>query len=225
MIRRFVQRLMGPFLVSQVLMSGLVHQAAGQSAVMLEDTASRCTIFRALSARVPAECQGRSRSIVLNAPSPATMVASNAPVATGGVSSVSVPAAATSTFPEAARPDRRYAFSTRIPFAFDSYQLSPEAYPLLDTLAAVLKDGLMIEKVVRIEGHTDSTGLDEYNLILSTRRALAVQRYLSERHGIASARLPVVGKGKYELYDPERPTDAVNRRVQFVNVSDSGERR
>ena len=38
-------------------------------------------------------------------------------------------------------------------------------------------------------------------------------------------RLPAVGKGKTALYDPEHPFDAVNRRVQFVNLTDSAGRR
>jgi outer membrane protein OmpA-like peptidoglycan-associated protein len=96
---------------------------------------------------------------------------------------------------------------------------------VLDTLAAVLKDPYMAGKVVRIEGHTDTTGSDEYNVLLSYRRAVAVQQYLRDHHGLLTERLPAMGKGKAELYDPSRPTDAVNRRVQFVNMSDSGGQR
>jgi outer membrane protein OmpA-like peptidoglycan-associated protein len=118
--------------------------------------------------------------------------------------------------------DPLYAFATRIQFAFDSYQLPPEAHQLLDTLAAVLQDPLMRDKVVRIEGHTDSVGSEDYNLVLSSKRAVAVQHYLSARHSLALERLPTLGKGKFELYDLNHPTDARNRRVQFVNVSDSG---
>ena len=205
MTRRCTQRLMVACMVSQILVYGLAFQAAGQGVMMLHDDASRCTIFRALSAQVPPDCQGRFRSIVFQ----------NATALAPGPHNAPAPA----------QPERIYAFATRIPFAFASQQLTPEAHQLLDTLATVLKDPLMAGKMVRIEGHTDSVGSDAYNMRLSSRRAVAVQRYLHARHGLATAQIPAVGRGKYALYDPDHPSDAVNRRVQFVNVSDSGDRR
>ena len=119
---------------------------------------------------------------------------------------------------------RVYAFATRIQFALDSAQLAPEAYPLLEALAQVLKDPVMASKVIRIEGHTDSAGAAAYNQRLSAQRAASVQRYLHTVHGVPLAQIPAVGKGKTALYDPSRPFDAVNRRVQFVNLTDSAGR-
>jgi outer membrane protein OmpA-like peptidoglycan-associated protein len=116
---------------------------------------------------------------------------------------------------------RVYAFATRIQFAWNSAQLAPAAYPLLDTLAQVLKEPAMTNKVIQIEGHTDSAGSDAYNQRLSAQRAASVQRYLHTVHGLPLSRIPAVGKGKAELYDPAHPFDAVNRRVQFVNLTDS----
>jgi outer membrane protein OmpA-like peptidoglycan-associated protein len=117
-----------------------------------------------------------------------------------------------------------YAFTTRIPFAWDSAQLAPAAHRLLDTLAAVLQDTLMADKVVRIEGHTDSAGSDAYNQRLSYRRAVAVQQYLADAHGLPRVRLSVVGRGKAALYDPAHPFAPSNRRVEFVNLTDSAAR-
>ena len=79
----------------------------------------------------------------------------------------------------------------------------------------------MADKVIRIEGHTDSAGSDAYNQRLSYRRAVAVQQYLADAHGLPRARLPVVGRGKAELYDPAHPFAPSNRRVEFVNLTDS----
>src|SRR5690349_15817465 len=121
MTRRYTQRLMISLLASQLLICSLAFQAAGQSAVMLQDDASRCTIFRALSAQVPPDCHSRTRSIVMQPPA--------APVSAPVLASVPPPQA-----PAPAPPERIYAFATRIPFAFDSAQLTPEAYPLLNTL-------------------------------------------------------------------------------------------
>src|SRR6266446_447435 len=117
--------------------------------------------------------------------------------------------------------ERVYTFTTRIPFGWDSTRLAPEAHQAIDTLAEVLQDAAMANKVLRIEGHTDSTGSDAYNQRLSYRWAVAVQQYLRAAHGHAPSRLPVVGRGKADIYDPAHPYDPSNRRVEFMNRTDS----
>jgi hypothetical protein len=52
---------------------------------------------------------------------------------------------------------------------------------------------------VRVAGHTDDRGSDEYNLALGQRRAASVKRFLTER-GVDDARVEIVSFGK------ERPT-------------------
>jgi peptidoglycan-associated lipoprotein len=74
----------------------------------------------------------------------------------------------------------------------------------------------MTDLSIRIEGHADERGSDEYNLALSNRRAIAAMRYLVNQ-GIAQERLEAVGYGE------ERPLDsaeteaawAKNRRDEF----------
>ena len=203
---------------SSLLFISLAFPAVATEVVMLEDTASPCAIMRALSPQVGAQCPPlRPRSVVLLPAKAAAVV----PVATAPVTT---PAAAAQ--PVASRTDgtaapRVYAFATRIQFALDSARLAPEAYPLLEALAQVLKDPAMAGKVIRIEGHTDSAGSAAYNQRLSAQRAASVQRYLHTVHGVPLAQIPAVGKGKTELNDPSRPFDGVNRRVQFVNLTDS----
>ena len=200
-------------LVSPLLVASLVLPAVAADVVMLEDTASPCAIMRALSPQVSAQCAPlRTRSVVLLPAQAAAVV----PVATAAVTTPTTP-----TQPAA---PRVYAFATRIQFALDSAQLAPEAYPLLEALAQVLKDPAMAGKVIRIEGHTDSAGSAAYNQRLSAQRAASVQRYLHTVHGIPLAQIPAVGKGKTEPIDPSRPFDGVNRRVQFVNLTDSADR-
>ena len=202
MASRCTQSLMVRLLVSQIFVYGLTSHVFGQGVTMLNDDASPCAIFLALSPQVPPQCQERSkahvryRSIVMQQPETAP--------------------------PQA---PRIYAFATTIiPFAWDSARLTPEAYRLLDNLAEVLKNNLMADKIIHIEGHTDSSGAAEYNMLLSYKRALAVQRYLSEQRSVPIRSIPALGKGKTEPYDPAHPLDASNRRVQFINVSDTGGR-
>lgn len=210
MTQRVTQPLIVALLISQCLVYGLGPQAFGQNVLVLDEDASLCAIFQALSAETSSRCQGRFRSIVLR-PTP------SAPESL--LAKLDPPPAQPAHAP-ATRP-RVYAFATRIQFAWDSAQLARGSHRLLDTLAEVLKDAVMVDKIVQIEGHTDSAGSDAYNKRLSYHCAVAVQRYLHDYHGIPLQRIPAVGKGKSALYDPDRPLHPVNRRVQFVNLPDS----
>ncbi|MDW8284196.1 MAG: OmpA family protein [Myxococcales bacterium] len=110
--------------------------------------------------------------------------------------------------------------SERVFFDFDRDTIKPISYPLLDEVVRVLKARPDLGRI-RIEGHTDAIGSDEYNLDLSRRRARAVVIYLLE-HGIE------VGRLSYEGYGERCPIDtndtpqgrARNRRVDFVIVDD-----
>jgi outer membrane protein OmpA-like peptidoglycan-associated protein len=67
-------------------------------------------------------------------------------------------------------------------------------------------------------GHTDNVGGYDYNVGLSQRRAAAVVKELSGRHGVATARLKPAGAGPIA---PVAPNDteggrAKNRRVELV---------
>lgn len=73
---------------------------------------------------------------------------------------------------------------------------------------------------ISIEGHTDSQGVDEYNLNLSARRAAAVKTWLVV-NGIKDMRMTTSGKGESE---PQAGNDtpqgrALNRRVGVRIIS------
>lgn len=99
-------------------------------------------------------------------------------------------------------------------FAFDSYKLLPSSISELNRMVEVLEENSNIEVI--IIGHTDSTGPEEYNQVLSEKRAQSVVNYLTD-NGINKNRLEYVGKGETE---PAYPNDtkenrAKNRRVNF----------
>jgi peptidoglycan-associated lipoprotein len=108
----------------------------------------------------------------------------------------------------------RATLEERIGFAFDRSDLSPQARSILSSKAEVLKRSQDI--TLRVEGHADERGSDEYNLALSNRRAAAAKRFLIEQ-GIGPERLETAGFGE------ERPLDhgqsesawASNRRAEF----------
>lgn len=71
---------------------------------------------------------------------------------------------------------------------------------------------------IRIEGHTDKVGNDEYNLALSNSRAAAAKKYLISK-GIAAARMETNGNGSRDLADPNGPADNLkNRRVTITVI-------
>jgi hypothetical protein len=77
-------------------------------------------------------------------------------------------------------------------YEVDSWELRKESLTELNNLA----DLLLMNKdlVVEIDGYTDSTGSDPYNLTLSEKRALSVVKYLQTR-GIPQDRLKFKGFG------------------------------
>jgi peptidoglycan-associated lipoprotein len=74
----------------------------------------------------------------------------------------------------------------KIHFDFDQYALTVEAQAILVNNADYLKANPDLK--VRIEGHCDERGSDEYNLALGQRRALAAKNFLVSL-GIAPERL------------------------------------
>lgn len=99
-----------------------------------------------------------------------------------------------------------------ISFAVNSSELMPGLRPVLDQFAAGL-DGRML---VRVIGHTDSTGSDAINLPLSVQRAQSVRDYLVAR-GVPSERILIdgVGSTKPVADNTTEAGRARNRRVEI----------
>ncbi len=89
-----------------------------------------------------------------------------------------------------------------ISFPFDSDDLIPDSHLALDRAATMLRDNA--SSVASITGFTDNQGDTQYNLVLSRKRAIAVEQYLVGA-GIERDRLRVEGRGV--LTDPiEEPS-------------------
>jgi outer membrane protein OmpA-like peptidoglycan-associated protein len=99
-------------------------------------------------------------------------------------------------------------------FDTNSATVRPGLYSEIDRIANVLYQ--YQQTVVRIEGHTDSRGAEEYNLNLSQRRADAVKNLLSQR-GLAANRVETVAFGESRPI-ATNDTEAgrqLNRRVEI----------
>jgi len=101
-----------------------------------------------------------------------------------------------------------------VTFAFDSAELSDDAKPILEEAARSLKEAGKIR--VSVEGHTDATGSEDYNLGLSQRRAASVAAYL-QGQGIDGERLETAGFGEEKpvAANDTRDGRAQNRRVEL----------
>ena len=90
------------------------------------------------------------------------------------------------------------------------------------TIAKTLAENPQIKKV-RVEGHTDHVGTDEYNKTLSEQRAQAVVEGLV-RLGVDRSRLRAEGLGRSRPLDKNDTESgrANNRRVEF-HIEDSAQ--
>lgn len=113
------------------------------------------------------------------------------------------------------------AIDLSVQFATGAAELTPAARHTLDVLGQALTSPQLGTVHVRIEGHTDTVGSNEYNLLLSQRRAAAAAAYLQEKYGIAGARLDAVGRGETEplVATGDNVDEPRNRRVRVVNIS------
>jgi peptidoglycan-associated lipoprotein len=108
----------------------------------------------------------------------------------------------------------RSALTAPIYFEYDSDAIGEAGRSALDQKLTILQANSGVR--LRIAGHADERGSDEYNLALGQRRAAAAKRYLTQR-GIPEAQIEIISFGE------ERPAAtggdesawSQNRRDEF----------
>jgi OOP family OmpA-OmpF porin len=100
-------------------------------------------------------------------------------------------------------------------FDFDSAGVTADHAATLDAIAEAAKAGRAARLMV--SGHADRAGPEPYNLVLSRRRAEAIERALAGR-GLDRARMTVVAHGEKRprVATPDGAREALNRRVEIV---------
>lgn len=103
-----------------------------------------------------------------------------------------------------------------VKFEFDQAELLAEGQSALKSLV----DRLVIENrnvFIEIQGHTDSTGAEEYNYELGLKRAESVRRHLSVQ-GIPLHRMSVISYGESEPVADNNTREGrrTNRRVVLL---------
>ena len=99
-------------------------------------------------------------------------------------------------------------------FDVDKYDVRPKAEEVLKNLAIVLKE--MDVKNFEIDGHTDSDGSDEYNQVLSEKRANSVKNFLVSQGVTAEITTKGYGESKPVASNDTAEGKQKNRRVEII---------
>jgi len=112
----------------------------------------------------------------------------------------------------------RTALAATIYFDFDESALTDDARSAVEAKAPVLLRHPNMR--IRIAGHTDSQGSDEYNLALGLRRAAETKRYLVAL-GVADNRIEIVtfGEERPAVQGNTQEAYALNRRCEFEIIA------
>jgi outer membrane protein OmpA-like peptidoglycan-associated protein len=107
-------------------------------------------------------------------------------------------------------------------YDFDKWTLRPESFVELNKIVEILKENSQM--IIQINSHTDARGSDQYNQVLSEKRAQSVVDYLISK-GISPSRLKYKGWGESNLLIKDAQTEEehqLNRRTTFnlVNIDE-----
>ena len=108
------------------------------------------------------------------------------------------------------------ALSLEVYFQFNSADLTADAVQQLRPVGEALSSNELANLEFTLEGHTDASGDENYNLTLSERRAETVKKYFVENYSLSPDRVQAEGKGEAELIDALNPISGVNRRVTII---------
>jgi peptidoglycan-associated lipoprotein len=106
-------------------------------------------------------------------------------------------------------------------FDFDKSNVKPSEVPKLQSVSSQFSG--MPNRMLRIEGHCDERGTEEYNRALGERRALSVREFLATL-GVSPNRVETVSFGEDRPADPGHSEGAwsKNRRGEIIVFSPPG---
>jgi outer membrane protein OmpA-like peptidoglycan-associated protein len=196
------------------LLAGAASARAGETVIFSGSAPEAAELARILwpgKGQAQGAAGGATRSIRINADSAPAAPAPRAPSGQDYAAAEPVTASDAGNA-EAPQAD---AFGFLIHFAYDSTEILPQSRPYLDSVGAMLRLPEAQGRKVTIVGHTDARGSEQYNQVLSERRAAAVRDYLTREFGVAADRLQTRGEGETDPLDSANPYDPDNRRVEF----------
>ncbi len=115
---------------------------------------------------------------------------------------------------EAARAALVNEMASAIHFDYDQFAIRAGDEAMMGAKAAILRANPALR--IRVVGHADERGSDEYNLALGMRRAVAAKDWLV-RNGVEAGRIETASLGEEVPLDPSSNESAwaANRRGEF----------
>lgn len=106
-------------------------------------------------------------------------------------------------------------FEEGVLFGYDKSDITGNAEKRLEELSTILNK--YPDTYVLVEGHTDATGSDDYNISLSQKRSQAVSNKLKEKN-VTNSRIKTAwyGESQPKYSNDTEGNRAKNRRVEFA---------
>lgn len=105
--------------------------------------------------------------------------------------------------------------STGAYFGFDSSNVQPEAQELFKKLAVCFSTGPLAKKQMRLVGHADPRGDEDYNMVLGGKRADSVKRAVAAA-GLDSNQIVTTSRGEMDAVGTDETGWARDRRVDVA---------
>ncbi len=105
----------------------------------------------------------------------------------------------------------------KIYFDVNQYNITPDKMPIIHSNANLLRSQVNRGKRLKIEGHCDASGSDEYNYALGLRRAKSVKDALIDK-GLKAQNMLIISMGESSpecIENSSASCYAKNRRVEF----------
>jgi peptidoglycan-associated lipoprotein len=100
-------------------------------------------------------------------------------------------------------------------FAFDSARLREQDQRVLGKLAECFSTGPLKGREMRLVGHADPRGDEEYNMLLGERRAENVKKYIAKK-GLAEDKMSITSRGEMDAEGTDEAGWSKDRRVDIV---------
>ena len=100
-------------------------------------------------------------------------------------------------------------------FAYDSANVRAQDKAVLKKLADCFSTGPLKGRELRLVGHADPRGEEEYNMVLGGRRADNVKTVIAAQ-GLSAGKIATTSRGKLDATGTDEPSWAKDRRVDVV---------
>lgn len=100
-------------------------------------------------------------------------------------------------------------------FDFDKFDLLPDDHEVLAKIGHCVMTGPLKGRSIRLVGHADPRGTEQYNMALGARRAHAVAAFLTQ-FGVDGQRIKETSRGELDAIGNDEMTWQLDRRVDVV---------